>query len=332
MKRIILLLSALAFLFSCDKRTEDEQEGPNIQDIFGDFQLLVDFDISNRNVDFSEGETTHFTATFNKLIEWEIEIEGLTSGAKKVLSGVSSELDNTNATWTGNTSSIPIFTVEECAVELRFLTDTITFLDTLNIDGIKSNEGFIIADFETGFNSGWNTFVQSGADMSFNITNDVFPGEGDFYYDMGGEVNWDYLIGLIDFPATAYDNGFDVTDNASDVYFNVFLNKPEGIGNEIVLFQFREDDDQDGSFNESTEDMYSLELAGLQDGWQQISIPYEELQVLVNGQPSTPNGNALHEPNKLWQISVLFLADPASGYSQTFMDYLIFTEGGPLNP
>jgi hypothetical protein len=52
----------------------------------------------------------------------------------------------------------------------------------------------------------------------------------------------------------------------------------------------------------------------------------------VNGVPATPAGNALKEPNKLMQISVLFLADPATGYSQTLMDYLIFTENAPLEP
>ena len=110
------------------------------------------------------------------------------------------------------------------------------------------------------------------------------------------------------------------------------LNKPEAINNEIVLWQFWEDDNEDGDFDENSEDMYSLELKGLEDGWQTISIRYDELVSLSNGVPTTPAGNGIHEPHKLLNIRLMFLADPASGYSQTLMDYIIFTEGQELEP
>ena len=44
------------------------------------------------------------------------------------------------------------------------------------------------------------------------------------------------------------------------------------------------------------------------------------------------NGNKTLNPDKILQMSVLFLADPTSGYSQAYLDYVIFTENGPLNP
>jgi len=83
--------------------------------------------------------------------------------------------------------------------------------------------------------------------------------------------------------------------------------------------------------------MYSIELKhggdeGLQAGWQTISVRYSDLTALVNGSPATPNGNGILEPHKLMEVRTLFLADPNSGYSQTFMDYMIFTENGPLEP
>jgi hypothetical protein len=52
----------------------------------------------------------------------------------------------------------------------------------------------------------------------------------------------------------------------------------------------------------------------------------------VNGAETAPIGNGLHEPDKLVQVSILFLANPASGYSQAYLDYVTFTEGGPLQP
>jgi hypothetical protein len=61
-------------------------------------------------------------------------------------------------------------------------------------------------------------------------------------------------------------------------------------------------------------------------------VKYSELQSLVNGQPAAPNGNGVREPNKLTQVNILFLANPASGYANARLDYMIFTEGEALQP
>ena len=171
--------------------------------------------------------------------------------------------------------------------------------------------------------------------MSFNITDTDPAAQGSYYYDMGGEVDWDWLIGMIEFPATAYgENTFPLSDNPSEVYFNTMVYLPSGLTNPLLLVQFREDENEDGEFDEATEDMYAVEIpaGSLTTGWQLISIKYSDLTALANGAPVDPNGNGNHEPNKLWKISNLFLANPSSGYAQLYMDYVIFTEGGPLKP
>ena len=76
--------------------------------------------------------------------------------------------------------------------------------------------------------------------------------------------------------------------------------------------------------------MYALELKDLDPGWQIVSIKYADLIALENGQPTTPRGNALHNPDKLHTLSCLFLANPATGYSQVLMDFVVFTNDGPL--
>jgi hypothetical protein len=334
MKRanLIYLLFLLLVLSACE-RDDPDFEGPSLDNIYGDFTVLESFDISNRNVDFESGETTVFTAIFSKQVDWEVHVTGLESGAHKVITDFSSELSAGNARWDGSTTMIPLFKEEECAVELRVDAEDYVFYDTLQATSARIIEGFVVADFESGFNSGWTGFVQSGANMTFIITDDISAGQGNSYYDMGGEVNWDYLIGLIDFPATAYGGTtFDILPDPASLYFNVMLNVPEGINNEIVLFQFREDDNQDGSYSEGSEDMFSMELTGLDAGWQLVSIRYADLPTLVNGAPAAPLGDGVYSPDRLSKISVLFLANPVSGYSQTLMDYLIFTEGGPLIP
>ncbi len=93
-----------------------------------------------------------------------------------------------------------------------------------------------------------------------------------------------------------------------------------------------EDDNLDGQFNENSEDMYSIEIGNLDAGWQHISLKYSDMAALVNGQPSDPSGNGLREANKLHNVRVLDLANPDTGYTQVYIDFIIFTEGAPLQP
>lgn len=326
----MLLITALA-IQGC--KVDEEFEGPSLTDLYGSFAILEDFDITDRSVNFSENETTTFTALFNKNVSWKLEIKGLSSGAVKEITGFSSQLDATNALWNGSTTILPMFRPEECAVELTFENEADTLRDTLNVTGGRVHAGFLLSDFETGFPSGWNTFVQSGANMTFIVQNNNNAAQGSRYYDMGGTVGWDWLKGLVNIPATAYGTShFDLTSNPDGLFFNVMIYKPEDISNALVLFQFKEDDNLDGTYNTTNEDLFAVEVAPSQNGWSLISVNYADMVTLVNGQPAAAIGNGIREPHKLKEISVLFLANPTSGYSQSYMDYLIFTENGPLIP
>ncbi len=330
MKKGINILFAALLLAACERDTSTL--GPNLSDIYGEFKVFENFAVAKPNVNFTTGESEWFTARFSKTVDWEVHIIGQTSGAEKIITGKSGVLDQSNSLWNGSTTVLPMFKAEPCIAILTVPDEQFADTITLTVAGTKVNTGFVVADFESGINPGWTIFKQTGANMSFNIVASPTAAQANNYYDMGGEVDWDYLIGLMDFPSSAYQEpAFPLSSNPANVYFNVFLGVPTGVTNEIVLFQFREDENGDGIY-QSNEDMYSLELKNLPEGWQTISVKYADLVALVNGVPSTPAGNALHEPNKLLMVSMLFLADPASGYSQTFMDYIIFTENAPLEP
>jgi hypothetical protein len=330
MKKIILFI-ALFMSLACERK--DVIEGPSLDELYGDFKVLEEFSATNQQVDFSIGETVVFMARFSKTVDWEIHIVGETSKAEKIITGKSKLIDDLNGLWNGSTTYLPMFKTENCIAILTIPNELYT--DTLGvlINEIKLNDGFLVSDFENGVNPGWDIFKQSGADMSFFIVESDSSAQEYHYYDMGGAVAWDYLIGYIDMPASAYQEPtYPLSNNPAEVYFNVLLNKPPAINNEIVLIQFWEDDNSNGEYDPNDEDMYSEELKDLEDGWQTISIRYDELVTLVNGAPSTPAGNGIHEPHKLLNIRILFLADPATGYSQTLMDYIIFTEGQALEP
>lgn len=330
MKKLLFILLIIASA-SCQRK--EEVLGPTLEELYGDFSVVEGFDVSGSPIDFSIGEQAEFSCRFSKPVDWEISIIGQTSGAIKTISDNSKVIDQENGIWNGTTTFLPMFKVEDCMAVLSVSDEN--FADTiyLSVQETRVNDGFLLSDFENGLNTGWDYFIQSGADMKFFIEESDNAAQAFNYYVMGGEVPWDWLIGYIDMPASAYQaETYPLSDNPTQVYFNTFLYKPDPINNEIVLWQFWEDDNLDGVFQSATEDMYSLELSGLDNGWQSISVRYDEIPSLVDGAPSTPAGNGVHEPNKIINTRLLFLANPATGYSETWLDYIIFTQNQALVP
>ncbi|MBX7242716.1 MAG: hypothetical protein K1X92_13315 [Bacteroidia bacterium] len=327
---IFMLLLAVS---GC-KRSDTPFDGPDLQDLNGTFSMLEPFEVSKSSLGFGSGETAYFKARFSKLSDWTVTITGNTSGAKKIITGKSRVLDATTATWNGSTTEFPMFEPEACTAVLTVEGVTDSFSLPLSIESVKANPGFLVADFESGVNPKWVIFKQSGANMNFKIVTDNVAPQGNSYFNMAGTVDWDWLIGLIDFPATAYgtSTNFPLSSNPDNEYFNVLLYGVPGTNQTLVLFSFKEDENQNGTFEASTEDEYNVQIPVTWEGWKLVSVKYADLTYLVNGAPGTPKGNKLKNPEKLTKISMLHLADKTLGFASSKMDYLIFTNGGPLEP
>jgi hypothetical protein len=330
-----ILLGTIAL--SCAKPAS--VEGPLLEDLYGDFALIEPLEVSSPSVDLAEGERVYFSARFNKTTNWELELQGLSTGAVKRFSGKTRALDETNALWNGSTSEFPVFGVETVAARLWVPEANLELFDTLEVLSPKPFEGLILADFEGVDPVGWLKFAQTGANMSFARSNQNQAAQGQYYFDMGGTVNWDWLICYLYMPAAAYpdsmrspNNTLLLPGNPDQVYLNLAVYSPDGISNEVLLIRVNEDDNLNGSFSGANEDQYSIELKDIPAGWNSISIPYTDLETLVNGQPGTPAGNGIREPDKIHQVEFLFLANPSSGYSQIYLDYVVFTSNGPWEP
>ena len=333
MKYYITLSALILVLFSCHKK-DSKIDGPSLEDLNGQFSVLSPLAASIDSVDFASGETVYFTALFSKTSEWNLKVTGLVSGAVKTMTGTSNELNASSSLWSGETTNLPIFKNENCKVELTFPNETDTLITYVKVLQAKVNSGFLISDFENGFNSGWTSFIQSGANMNFQVLSDASSPQGNKYYNMAGTVNWDWLIGLVNFKSTAYGGApaFPLNANPNSVYFNVMIYGESGTTNSIVLFQFEEDENGDGIFTAASEDMYAKEIKVDWAGWKLISVKYSDIESLVNGVPATPNGNGTHDSNKIKTINMLHLANPNSGFAKSKLDYIIFTENGPLVP
>jgi len=333
MKNILKLsLLALTLIITACKR-DKAFEGPDLTDLYGKFKILDSLKSNVDSVDFTLVPSINFTAKFTKSIDWKITIKGLSTGAQKTITGKTKVIDFNTSSWIGNTSTLPMFKSEWCSVTLTFPTEKDTLKKSIKIIKPKVNPGYLIADFESGYNNLWTKYVQSGALMDCQVRNVSTAAQGDFYYNMAGTVNWDWLICLIDFPAKA--NGVDrfpLNANPENSYFNAMVWGEPGLDNAVLLFQFKEDDNKNGTFESGTEDEYDYELKINWAGWKLISIKYSDLVTLVNGAPGIPKGNKQHNPNNLMQLSVLHLANPSSGFSKTKIDYILFTDSKSLEP
>jgi hypothetical protein len=327
------LFFCFALLSSWSCQRDLEPAGPLLTDLYGNFRVIEPLALSTGTVDFSTGQQAYFSARMSILVDWQLKITGRSSGAVKRITGRSRVLDISNASWFGETTDFPTFQAEVCDVQLTFVGQPDTLRSEITVTGRRVLDATVLDDFETGLSPLWTTFVQSGADMKFVGLNTPPLAEGVQYYRMGGTVGWDWLKGLLGLRASAYNatTGFGLSSDAASVYFNGIFRQKSGLSNGIVLLQFREDDNGDGAHAEGTEDMWSIEIRPGVD-WKLESVKYVDLATLVNGQPAGPLGNGVHEPQKLFRVDVLFLANPTSGYAECDMDLLAFSRNEPLKP
>ncbi|MEK0420418.1 MAG: hypothetical protein EBV15_00225 [Bacteroidetes bacterium] len=330
MKSILSIFIGIVLFTSC-KRDNNQFEGPSLQDLNGPFGMVKPFTASKTAVDFSKGEIVTFAAEFTKQCNWTITIYGDLSKARKIITGKSRQIDAVNGIWNGTTTVLPAFRTEPCRAVLKIDGVTDSFTLNIGINGLRIPQGLMIADFEAGLSPKWNTFIQSGANMDFKVKSDAFSVKGN-YLNMAGTVTWDWLIGLIDFPASAYGaNTFTVSNIPEDVYFNCLIYGDPNVANPSrVLFQFKEDDNSNNVFDVAADDQFDKEIIVNWQGWKLVSFKYSDLIHLVNGQPAPNNGNNRHNPNRVVTISMLHLANPSMGAGSTKIDYLIFTEKTPL--
>lgn len=323
-----LALASLAFA-SCER--DLTPEGPALTDLYGTFKVKTGLAASQAQVNFANGESVYFTAETSISTDFVLTITGQTSGAVKRIEGKARTLDATNALWQGETSQFPTFQTEMCDVMLTYPGYPDTLYGNVQVLGTRVIEATILDDFENGMSPEWTKFIQSGANMKFTVQGGAPLAEGLSYYKMGGTVAWDWLIGMVEMPKNNFNGGagFSLNSDADKVYFNGVFRQLAGLDNGIILLQLREDDNGDGTYSEGNEDMWSVEIRP-GSAWELDSYKYSDLVTLVNGAASAALGNGLHEPDKLHRVSILFLANPSSGYAECDTDMLCFTENAPL--
>ncbi|MBI49459.1 MAG: hypothetical protein CL850_04140 [Crocinitomicaceae bacterium] len=352
-KYILLLILCISCLYNC---TKDTSEGPSLNDLYGDFNITDSLFIVNNNPDFASGEVVEFNAAFSLNVKWKITITGEVSGAEKIIesTNISSEINSDNASWNGNTTSIPFFQAEKCMVELSFPEHPNLLHDSLIIQSPKSyqTDGIIIADFENGElpEGSLETPVPDGGNMTFRISNpeDIIqdaPLEGNYYYKLGGKVNWDWSLGYIDIPL---DLDPTITSNPTNFFLNIgVLSDTENLHMDQFLNILVSESDI--PFNDNPAggadifgddvEVYKTQIRPVNwDGWRFFSISYDEFEVKNPNAPGVINDR---NPQDIKGIRIACQACPSGGQNpvcpdeynkevRTDIDFVIFTENEPL--
>ncbi len=315
---------------SC-KHDKDTFDGPSLVDRFGPFTSLSDLTASQPTVDFAEGETVFFKAEFNKNVAWVLEITGSVSGSVKRIEGFSNILDASTATWDGGTTNLPLFKNEVCNVVLT-IPEEPDYLGTTTVETLsgKVYEGLDFSGFEEDL--GPNAFV-GNFEFEFNSRTgrqDDFPAEGDYYYRLEGTDNVvpNFFVGLIDLKAEIAGSGtfqFDTTV-PEDLYFNCFMHS-DGGPHGLAIVEFFIDGNGTGTYEldqdtQTFRDPVDINLATW-EGWRQISYPMSQTSMTQE------------DLEKVVAVRLLLISDknaqPNPPLEVGFgIDFVIFTEGGPL--
>ncbi|MAW64842.1 MAG: hypothetical protein CMD18_01465 [Flavobacteriales bacterium] len=340
MKKFLHITLLFLLIVSCRKNNEENIEGPSLNDLYGPFDILSNLEL-NDSINFSTGENVAFKMEISKKTDWEIEVTGSSTGAKKKFTGKSRILSLENASWKGGADAFPSFALEKSYITIRFPNEENAPIinDTITITGLKKEKGTLITSFEDDFKYHWDSFNQETVNGAI-ICSDGNAAKGDCYYKWNGLVNWtktdgsyEWIIGKININAP--DSGFSLPTNAKTLFFNMGNRMVSNTGNNncLIRFSFDEDDNGDGIFDPGKEDRFTYEYWYENDQWNLISFKYGDLKYDSDGNLANLKGNGLPEPSKLISIEVLFLANSATGkVSEADADHIIFTENEPYKP
>ena len=341
--KFIIFLALGFFLHSC---TKQEFEGPSIENLYGEFEVIQQFKITNKNPSFSSNEQVGFHCEFNKPVQWNIYIQGLSTSANREITGFSNIIDSNIIVWSGGPSQVPFFSEEVCSIELTFENETEIFRDTITIVSAKTyDNGIWFEDFEDGIPvEGLVYYNTDGGGMTFSVANDDAL-LGNRYFKMGGRVNWDWALGNLDLPL----NINNVSQTADNLYINIgilsdiqdlhtgqFINI---LISEEIETPFNDNLDNNASdLFESTMEVYKMKVPVDWNGWQLKSFRYSDFEPVS---PNNQNINFNMNPSDIRAIRISCQACPSSTGNpicpenfgkdvRTDIDHIIFTTNSSL--
>lgn len=350
MKKWIVYSLSICVLLGCSK---DEIEGPELQDIFGEFEILEGLTLNSNTVDFASGESVQFAAQLTIRTDWQITITGLETGARKVIEGREREISGGVAEWNGTITFAPVFGAEECATMMTFThyPDTL-YGDTIQVQTIREpvDVNVLISDFEDPL-QGIASFTEPASfnqRVSGSFFQDLYttppsfeqvdPAQSEGIWAMTANNGGNIFICGMSIEGSSVQSGdggpyYDFGNlNPEHVYINAFV---YGFGNESTRMSigFQEDDNLDGEYDRFTEGTWQTEILVDWHGWKVVSIPLSVTTLSTSGGFGNLDGTGQKDLDRIINMEILLLAvEGTAGMTGYCLDYVNSTLFQPFEP
>jgi hypothetical protein len=325
---IPFLLLALLLFAGC-KRTDGIKEYVGPKDTTTPTNFSVQGDSIRPRfslVNFAE-QKQWFIASFSHSVAWKLEIRGKNSGAVRLLTGISQNLDSSNTSFDGKADSLAFFLpTETCTVRLKVAGWAKEYTCEFVINQMPSFDAVLIDDFEspndsTGFCVLYKDPTDSLVMFKESESAEFFEGKRAMKMD-GYDVNDNYWLSTLS-TRNVNLKTLLAGKEASSVYLNMFA-KGEADGRTALEIQMVEDENSDGVYNTSSDELWTAKTTLTVD-WHQVSLHFDDFS------KSGTSGNGTLEPEKLLRIAIVLVSYPQGGYSSAYLDYASFTFGQPFS-
>jgi len=314
------------------------------------------FSASTTTVDFTSGNVK-FSGALTNAVTWIITIKGQTSGAVHQITGTSDNFSN--VVWTGNHDGTEFFRAgETVTATLSFYGTTVTSSITITITNVPDYKtcGIVplygefedtaqVLNWYNGSSPHYSKYyahfnfptpipnVTQGIDsVAFDYNGKIVPSvQGKKYYYMKGLGNQPQFVTGMQY----YGGGFKghLSTDPNQVWFNIYI-YGTGDANAELQIDFQESDYNGAQlgYQPTEDDAYVALITLNHKGWKLFSFPYSYLShstdINFGGR-----GNNKMEPNNISSFDVVLLKklNPNSPV-EVYLDYPIFTIGGPFKP
>jgi len=360
-----LLFSLLLSLASC-KKNSDKFLGPEYVEASENFAIENnDFAIWRKNKNNTAiiqpiinglatyAANSHFyKAKFNERVSWTVTVSADGNPAKRVIKGLSDELNIDNTLWDGGSSNDYFFNIDDSiTIELTVAGSSIALKKRMKVTGVKGYrytdpvtgmKYYLVDDFEgayaetTGLSDFYVDLLDIGGGNTGNKSFTDVKVQGKYSYRMyGKDVNNNTYLGSCNtYSVNDFPLGTFTTNNPDSLFVNMYIYGTGKPNSTISIMVFENDKEfplQTGyNYLDIQFDRWIYFAPVTWTGWQLVSIPYSSFKRPGSG---SGKGDNKLTPSKLCGLALELDSYPEGGYEvEAMFDMLVITQGGPFKP
>lgn len=325
---LILWISSIFFLTNCIKK--EEVLGTQIVTAKAGFKMET-LDYSSKRLNLIKDPLT-IHVKFNQEITTIFKIIS-SSGATKKYQQTGREI---NQVWRGGHDGLQFFKAgDTCFVELSFYGIDEKIQDTLILEKAFNFKDKHMVDFTNDFES-FGKWIQGDNKIGTLENKSIAPIQGKKYLTLEGTAssNSVYVGGLwlgdLDDNPMKLMSGNNISENPSDIWFNIYAYGTGDESSEVYFTMFEKDYAKKiESSGGITDDGIQVKITFEHQGWKLFSFKYSDIPFKTY---NALTGNNKREPNLITILDIALQSTTQGGTAKAMIDFPIITQGGPFDP